>query len=80
MAVLQGPGSFAQGITSDALEPAEPPDQEELVAALTGFPELEVGAAEVLYQNVANRGTVGEMRTAAMELRRVLEQWLAAHR
>lgn len=80
MAVLQGPGSFAQGITSDALEAAEPPGQEELIAALRGFPELKLGAAEVLYQNVANRGTVEEMRAAAMELRGVLEQWLDAHR
>ncbi len=80
MAVLQRPGSFAQGITSDALEPAEPPDLEELIAALRAFPEFEVGAAEALYQTIANRGTMEEMRTAAMELRAELEQWLAARR
>ncbi len=80
MAVLQRPGSFAQGITSDALEPAEPPDLEELIAALRAFPEFEVAAAEALYQNIANRGTMEEMRTAAMELRAELEQWLAARK
>ena len=80
LGVLQRPGSFAPGITSDAFDAAEPPDQEELIRTLQGFPELEVGAGEVLYQNVANRGTVDEMRTAAIELRGVLEQWLAVHR
>jgi hypothetical protein len=80
LAVLQRPGSFAQGITSDALEPAEPPSLEELVGALRAFPEFEVSAGEALYQNIANRGTMEEMRTAAMELRTELEQWLAAPR
>ena len=80
LAVLQRPGSFAQGITSDALEAADPPDLEELIAALRAFPEFEVGAAEALYQTIANRGTLEEMRTAAMELRVELEQWLAARK
>lgn len=80
MAVLQRPGSFAQGITSEALEPAAPPDLEELIAALRAFPEFEVAAAEALYQNIANRGTMEEMRGAAIELRVELEQWLANRR
>jgi hypothetical protein len=80
MAVLQRPGSFAEGITSDALEPTETPNLEELIAALKAFPEFEVAAAETLYQNIANRGTMEEMRTAAMVLRAELEQWLAARR
>jgi hypothetical protein len=80
MAVLQRPGSFAQGITSEALEPAAPPDLEELRAALRAFPEFEVAAAEALYQNIANRGTMEEMRAAAIELRGELEQWLADRR
>jgi hypothetical protein len=80
MAVLQRPGSFAQGITSEALEPAAPPDLEELIAALRAFPEIEVAAAEALYQNIANRGTMEEMRAAAIELRGELEQWLTDRR
>jgi hypothetical protein len=80
MAALQRPGSFAPGITSEALEPAEPPELEELITALKAFPEFEVAAAEALYQNIANRGTMEEMRTAALELRDELEQWLAARR
>ncbi len=80
MAVLQQPGSFAQGIASDALEPTEPPDLDELIAALRAFPELEVGAGETLYQTIANRGTMDAMRTAATALRVELDQWLAARR
>ena len=77
LGALQGPGSFGQGITSDALEAAEPPDVEELIAALRAFPELEIAASEVLYQTINNRATLDGMRRAAMGLRAELERWLA---
>jgi len=80
MAVLQRPGSFAQGITSHALEPSDPPDLEGLIAALRAFPDFEVAAGEALYQNIANRGTMDEMRTAATHLRAELEGWLGERR
>lgn len=76
-AALQGPASFGQGITSDALEAAEPPDVEDLIAALRAFPELEIAASEVLYQTINNRATLEGMRRAALELKAELEKWLA---
>jgi len=79
LGVLQRPGSFGEGITSDAIEPAEPPRQEELIAALRAFPELEIAAGEVLYQTISSRATLEGMRSAALELRAVLEQWLDSH-
>jgi hypothetical protein len=79
LAVLQRPGSFGHGITSDAIEAADPPALEDLIAALKAFPELEIAAREVLYQTIAARGGLEIMRSAALELRRELEQRLAAH-
>lgn len=76
--VLQGEGSFAAGVTSDAAEPAEAPELDELLAALSAFPELEVAAGEVLYQAVSTRAQVGLMRDAALKLRAVLEGQLGA--
>lgn len=78
LGVLQRPESFGHGITSDALTAADPPSVEELIAALRAFPELETAAAEVLYQTINIRAGLGEMRTAAGELKAELEQWLAS--
>jgi hypothetical protein len=79
MAVLQG-SFLGQGLTSEVLEPAEPPGVQELMTALRAFPELEVAAAEVLYQTISNRAVLGILRFSAVELRDELEQWLAARR
>jgi hypothetical protein len=76
LGVLQGPESFGHGITSDAIEAAEAPDLEELMAALRAFPELEVAAGEVLYQTINSRAGLDGMRRAALELKARLEQWL----
>lgn len=78
LGVLQRPESFGAGITSDALEAAEPPSLEELTEALRAFPELEIAAGEVLYQTINMRAGVEEMRSAALELKARLEQWLAS--
>jgi len=78
LAVLQGPGSFGQGVTSDAIEAAKPPDVEELIAALRAFPELEVAAGEVLSQTINSRAGLAGMRRAALELRGVLEERLGS--
>lgn len=74
--VLQGEGSFAQGITSDAATPAEVPSVIDLITALKAFPELKIAAGEVLYQSIANRGSLENLRRAALELRGVLVQRL----
>ena len=79
LAVLRSPESFGRGITSDAIEAAEPPSVAELIAALRAFPELEVAAGEVLYQTINSRAGLAGMRGAALELRARLEQWLASH-
>ncbi len=79
LGVLQfWPESFGQGITSDAIEAAEAPSVEELIAALRAFPELEIAAGEVLYQTINSRAGLAGMRTAALGLRAELEQWLAS--
>jgi hypothetical protein len=79
LGVLQfWPGSFGQGITSDAIEAADAPDAEALIAALRAFPELEIAAGEVLYQTINSRAGLAGMRTAALELRATLEEWLAS--
>lgn len=79
LSVLQLPDSFGHGITSEALQAAEPPALEELVAALRGFPELETAASEVLYQTINMRAGLKGMRKAARQLKVSLEQWLAAN-
>lgn len=78
LTVLQRPESFGYGITSDALEAAEPPSVDELIAALKAFPELKVAAGEVLYQTINMRAGLESMRRAALELKATLEQWLAS--
>lgn len=78
LAVLQRPESFGHGITSEALEPAEALSTEQLIAALRAFPELEVAAGEALYQTIAGRATVEQMRSAALGLRAELERRLAS--
>ena len=78
LTVLQRPESFGHGITSDALEAAEPPSVDELIAALRAFPELEIAAGEVLYQTINMRAGLDGMRRAALELKATLEQWLAS--
>lgn len=81
LGVLQfWPGSFGQGITSDALEAAPAPSAQELIAALRAFPELEIAAGEVLYQTINSRAGLEGMRTAALDLRATLEEWLASRR
>ena len=77
LVVLQRPESFGHGITSDALEAAEPPSVEELITALRAFPELEIAAGEVLYQTINSRAGLEGLRKAALELKATLEQWLA---
>jgi hypothetical protein len=74
--VLQGEGSFGEGITSDAAAPADVPDVNELIAALDAFPQLRVAAGEVLYQSIGNRASLEVLRRAALELRGVLVQRL----
>ena len=70
LGVLQSwPASFGQGTTSDAIEAADAPGVEELIASLRAFPELEIAAGEVLYQTINSRAGLGEMRAAALELR-----------
>jgi hypothetical protein len=76
LGVLQRPESFGYGITSDAIEAAETPTVGELIAALRAFPELEVAAGDVLYQTISNRASLAIMRSAALELRGILEQRL----
>ena len=83
LGVLQGPGSFGQGVTSDAFTAAPPPGRAELVSALRAYPPLRVAASEVLYgsrriesQLQATRASVAPMRRAALELRGVLEREL----
>jgi hypothetical protein len=76
LGVLQRPESFGHGITSDALEAAEAPSVDELIAALRAFPELEIAAGEVLYQTINSRAGLAGMRSAALELRGVLEERL----
>jgi len=76
LGVLRGDGSFGQGITSDAITPAPPPSRAELIAALRGYPALRVAAGEVLYQSIGVRAGHARMRSAALELRGVLEQEL----
>lgn len=78
LGVLQRPESFGHGITSEAIEAAEAPDLGELIAALRAFPELEIAAGDVLYQTISNRSGVDVMRSAALELRARLEQWLTS--
>jgi hypothetical protein len=78
LSVLQRPESFGHGITSDALEAAEPPSVEELIAALKAFPELEIAAGEVLYQTINSRAGLEGLRRAALELKATLEHWLAS--
>jgi hypothetical protein len=78
LGVLQRPDSFGHGITSDALVAAEPPSVEELTAALRAFPELEIAAREVLYQTINSRAGLEGMRRAALELKDMLERWLAS--
>jgi len=78
LGVLQRPESFGHGITSDALEAAEPPSVEELITALRAFPELEIAAGEVLYQTINSRAGLEGLRRAALELKATLEQWLAS--
>lgn len=77
LGVLQGPGSFGQGITSEAITAAPPPDRTELIAALRAYPPLRIAAREVLYGSIAVRASVVPMRKAALELRSVLEQALS---
>lgn len=77
LGVLQRPERFGYGVTSNALEAAEPPSMEELIAALRAFPELEIAASEVLYQTINSRAGLEGMRTAALGLKAKLEQWLA---
>jgi len=78
LGVLQRPESFGAGITSDALEAAEPPSMEKLIEALRAFPELEIAAGEVLYQTINMRAGLEGMRSAAQELKAKLEHWLAS--
>ena len=79
LGVLQRPESFGHAITSQALEAAEAPSVEELIADLRAFPELEIAASEVLYQTINNRATMEGMRRAALELKAELEGWLATN-
>ena len=76
--VLQGDGSFGQGITSEAAGPAEFPDVANFMAALRAVPELKVAAGEVLYQSIGNRASVAVLRKAALELRGVIAQQLGS--
>jgi hypothetical protein len=78
LAVLQRPESFGYGITSAALEAAEPPSVDELIAALRNYPELERTAGEVLYQTINMRAGLRKMRTAALDLKAELQQQLAS--
>ena len=78
LGVLQRPESFGAGTTSDALEPAEPLSVAELIEALRAFPELEIAAGEVLYQTINSRAGLEDMRTAALDLKATLEQWLVS--
>lgn len=65
-------GGFAEGITSDALEPGEFPDAVELITALRAVPELEAAAGDVLYQSILVRASLEDLRAAALELRGAL--------
>ena len=78
LGVLQRPDSFGVGMTSTALEAAEPPSLDELIEALRAFPELETAAGEVLYQTINMRAGLEGMRSAALELKAKLERWLAS--
>lgn len=75
LGVLQRDQSFGLGVTSEALEAAEPPDVDELIAALRAFPELRIAAGEVLYQTINMRAGLDQLRTAALELKATLQQW-----
>lgn len=70
--VLQQAG-WAQGVTSDAVEPADAPDADDLIAALRAVPELKIAAGDVLYQSIANRAGIASLRSAALDLRGLLE-------
>lgn len=78
LGVLQREDSFGHGVTSNAISAAPAPDLEELIAALSAYPALEIAAGEVLYQTIANRASVETMRGAALDLRDTLERWLAS--
>lgn len=69
-------GGFAEGITSDALEPGDVPDVAELIAALRAVPELEAAAGDVLYQSILVRASLEDLRSAALELRGALARRL----
>jgi hypothetical protein len=75
---LQGEGSFGQGITSHAVEPAEVPDVDDLIAALRAVPELKVAAGDVLYLSIANRAGIASLRSAALDLRGLVEKALGS--
>jgi len=79
LGVLQRDENFGLGVTSDAIEAAEAPELEELIAALRAFPELQIAAGEVLYQTINSRAGLEQMRKAALELKATLERWLANH-
>jgi hypothetical protein len=78
LGVLQGPGSFGQGVTSDVITAAPPPDRTELIAALRSYPALRIAASEVLYGSIGVRASVAPMRRAALELRGVIERELGS--
>ena len=78
LAVLQRPGNFGHGITTNDLIAAEPPSVEDLIAALRAFPELENAAGEVLYLTISMRAGLEVMRAAALDLKAELERWLAS--
>jgi len=80
LGVLQREDSFGHGITSNAIDATPAPDANELIATLLAYPDLEIAAGEVLYQTIANRSSLEAMRSAALELRTTLEQWLASRR
>ena len=76
--VLQRPGKFGDGVSSDALAAAEPPSLEELMSALRAYPQLEIAAGDVLYLTISSRATLDHMRSAALDLRGRLQRWLEA--
>ena len=78
LSVLQRPESFGHGISSDALEAAELPSVEELMAALRAYPELEGAAGEILYLTISMRAGMEDMCAAALDLKAKLERWLAS--
>lgn len=70
--VLQQAG-WAQGVTSYAVEPADAPAADDLIAALRAVPELKIAAGDVLYQSIANRAGIASLRSAALDLRGLIE-------